>query len=46
VVDWTRIKKNMIDQMVLIVLLHGFETWSMRKADVARLEAFKMWVWP
>jgi len=26
------------------VALYGSETWSVKKADTARLEAFEMWV--
>jgi len=31
--------------LVWSVLLYGSETWFMKKADIARLEAFEMWVW-
>ena len=27
------------------MLLYGSEVWSLREADIARLEAFEMWVW-
>ena len=30
--------------MVKSVALHGLETWTLRKYDRDRLEAFKMWI--
>ena len=27
------------------VMLYGSETWTMRKEDIRRLEAFEMWIW-
>ena len=27
------------------VVLYGSETWTMRKDDIRRLEAFEMWIW-
>src|SRR6218665_1778740 len=29
----------------LILMLYGSETWTMRKEDIKRLEAFEMWTW-
>ena len=26
-------------------MLYGSETWTMRKRDIRRLEAFEMWTW-
>ena len=31
--------------MVWSVLLYGSETWTLKTADVKRLESFEMWVW-
>ena len=31
--------------MVWSVALYGAETWTLRKEDERRLEAFEMWVW-
>ena len=25
--------------------MYGSETWTMRKEDIKRLEAFEMWIW-
>jgi len=27
------------------ITLYGVETWTMRKEDVKRIEAFEMWIW-
>jgi hypothetical protein len=39
------LKKRMIKTLVWSVVLYGSETWTMRKEDVKRLEAFEMWIW-
>jgi len=31
--------------MIWSVVLYGSETWTMRKEDIKRLEAFEMWIW-
>src|SRR6218665_1271173 len=31
--------------MIWSVALYGSETWSMRKEDIKRIEAFEMWIW-
>ena len=39
------LKKRIIKVMVWSVVTYGAETWTMRKEDIKRLEAFEMWVW-
>jgi hypothetical protein len=39
------LKKRMVKTLIWSVTLYGAETWTMRKEDVKRLEAFEMWVW-
>ena len=39
------LKKRMIKTLVWSVVLYGSETWTMRKEDIRRLEAFEMWTW-
>ena len=39
------LKKRMAKTLVWSVVLYGSETWTMRKEDIRRLEAFEMWVW-
>src|SRR6218665_3641785 len=39
------LKKRIIKSMIWSVVLYGSETWTMRKEDIERLEAFEMWIW-
>src|SRR6218665_1564443 len=39
------IKKRMVKALIWGVMLHGAETWMMRKEDVKQIEAFEMWIW-
>src|SRR6218665_690306 len=38
------LKKRIIKSMIWSVL-YRLETWTMRKVDIKRLEAFEMWIW-
>ena len=39
------LKKRIIKSMIWSVVLYGSETWTLRKEDIRRLEAFEMWIW-
>ena len=39
------LKKRIIKSIIWRVVLYGSETWTMRKKDIKRLEAFEMWIW-
>ena len=39
------LKKRIIRSMIWSVVLYGSETWTLRKEDIRRLEAFEMWIW-
>ena len=39
------LKKRMIKTLVWSVMLYSSETWTTRKEDIRRLEAFEMWTW-
>jgi|SRR6218665_1563672 len=39
------IKKRIIKAIVWSVALYAAETWTYRKEDIRRLEAFELWVW-
>ncbi len=39
------LKKRMVKCLVWSVVLYGAETWTMRKEDLTRLQAFEMWIW-
>ena len=36
--------KGIVKAMIWSVTLYKAETWSMRKGDVKRIEAFEMWI--
>src|SRR6218665_792169 len=40
-----KIRTCMIKTLIWSVVLYGAETWTMRKEDIKRLEAFEMWTW-
>jgi len=42
---YRNLKKRMIKTLVWSVTLYASETWTMRKEDIKRLEAFEMWLW-
>ena len=39
------IKKRILRAIVWSAALYSAETWTYRKEDIRRLEAFEMWVW-
>jgi len=39
------VKKRMVKAVIWSVMLCGAETWTMRKEDVKRIEAFEIWIW-
>ena len=39
------LRKRLVKTLVRPVVLFGCETWTMRKEDTNRLNAFEMWVW-
>src|SRR5277367_1279237 len=39
------VKKQMIKTLIWPVALYGCETWTLRKEEIDRLEAFEMWLW-
>jgi hypothetical protein len=39
------LKKRIIKTVVWCVVLYGCETWTLRKDEMKRLEAFEMWIW-
>jgi len=38
------LKKRIIKSMIWSMVLYGSETWTVRKEDIKRLEAFEMWI--
>src|SRR6476659_2256420 len=39
------LRKRLVKTLVWLVVLYGCETWTMRKEEINRLNAFEMWVW-
>src|SRR6218665_3421568 len=39
------LKIRIIKTLIWSMVLYGAETWTMRKEDIKRLEAFEMWTW-
>src|SRR6478609_6004875 len=39
------LRKRLVKTLVWPVVLYGCETWTMRKEEISRLNAFEMWVW-
>src|SRR6218665_3470149 len=39
------LKKRIIKSVIWSVVLYGSETWTLRKEDIKRSEAFEMWIW-
>jgi len=39
------VKKKRVMTLVWSTLLYGYETWTLRKEDIRRLDAVEMWMW-
>jgi hypothetical protein len=39
------LQKRLVKTLIWPVTLYGSETWTLRKTDLQRLEAFEMWIW-
>ena len=40
-----RLKKRIVKTLIWSVTVCCVETWTVRKEDITRLEAFEMWIW-
>ena len=38
-------KVHIVKAMVFPVVMHGLESWTVKKAEPRRIEAFKVWSW-
>ena len=38
-------KIHLVKAMVFPVVMYGFESWTIKKAEHRRIEAFKLWCW-
>ena len=38
-------KVHIVKAMVFPVVMHGYESWTIRKAECRRIDAFELWCW-
>ena len=38
-------KVHLVKAMVFPVVMFGYESWTLKKADPARIDAFELWCW-
>ena len=38
-------KVHLVKTMVFPVVMYGYESWTIKKADHRRIDAFEMWCW-
>ena len=39
------IKVHLVKTMVFPVVMYGYETWTVKKAENKRIDAFELWCW-
>ena len=42
---WKGTKVHIIKAMVFLVVMYGYESWTIKKAEHQRTDAFKLWCW-
>ena len=38
-------KVHLVKAMVFLVVMHGYENWTIKKAECRRIDAFELWCW-
>ena len=38
-------KVRLVKAMVFLVVMYGYENWSIKKAECRRIDAFELWCW-
>ena len=38
-------KVRLVKAMVFLVVMYGCESWTMKKAECQRIDAFELWCW-
>ena len=38
-------KVHLVKAIVFPVIMHGYESWTMKKAECQRIDAFELWCW-
>ena len=42
---WTEVCDTVVKAMVLPVVMHGCESWTVKKAECQRIDTFELWCW-
>ena len=38
-------KVHIVKSMVFLLVLYGYESWTIKKAECQKVDAFKLWCW-
>ena len=38
-------KEHLVKAMILVVVMYGYESWTIKKAEGRRIDAFELWCW-
>ena len=38
-------KVHLVKAMVFLIVMHGYESWTIKKAECQRIDAFELWCW-
>ena len=38
-------KVHLVKAMVFLVVMYGYESWTIKKAERQRIDAFELWCW-
>ena len=38
-------KVHLVKAMVFLVVMYGYDSWTIKKADCQRIDAFELWCW-
>ena len=38
-------KVHLVKAMVFLVVMYGYENWTIKKAECRRIDAFELWCW-
>ena len=38
-------KVRIVKAMVFLLVMYGYESWTIKKAECQRIDAFKLWCW-
>ena len=38
-------KVHLVNAMVFLVVMYGYDSWTIKKAEHGRIDAFELWCW-